>query len=255
MIRPLINALRALAVLIWKAWGLVVVYVPIIILSPLLMILIATDHLKAFWRIERLWAKWILLALGIFPVKMPGSADYDPDKQYIVVANHTSMLDIPFLLSVLKFPLTFIGKKELERYPVFGYFYRKTNVLVNRSSLESRRKVYDEVRRFIRKGFSIAVFAEGGVPTTDVILAPFKSGAFRMAIEHKLPILPVVLYDNKRRLPYAVLKGGPGKARYKILPAISTEGLTMDDMDDLKQYVYTLLFNELSAYTLQRKGV
>jgi len=236
---------------IWKLWGLAVVYIPVIMLSPLLMILIASGRLKAFWKIERLWARWILAALGFKPVKSRESASFDKHRQYIVVANHTSMVDIPFLLAVLPFPLTFVGKKELEKYPVFGYFYRKTNVLVDRASLASRKKVYDEVEDFIRKGFSIAIFAEGGVPDPSVLLAPFKNGAFRIAVEHGLPLLPVVLYDNKKRLPYALWKGSPGKMRYKILPPVETKGLTQDDTEDLKNYVYTLIYNALAADSLK----
>jgi len=238
---------------VWKIWGLMAVYLPIIILAPFLMLVIATGNLLLFWRIERLWAKWILLALGFFPVRLKGSASYDPAGQYIVVANHTSMIDIPTLLAVLPIPLTFVGKAELAQYPVFGYFYRKTNVLVNRRSLRSRRRVYDEVRHFIRKGMSIAIFPEGGVPDPSYLLAPFKNGAFRMAIEHRLPLLPVVLYDNKKRLPYAFLKGSPGKIRYKILPPIPTDTLTTADTENLRDYVYTLMYNELTASTLAGK--
>ncbi|NPA43561.1 MAG: 1-acyl-sn-glycerol-3-phosphate acyltransferase [Chlorobi bacterium] len=245
------ESVRRFFLILWKFWGLLAAYVPILLLSPLLMLLVATGNLKWFWRIERWWSRWILFALGFRPRRMPGSASYDPKRQYIVVANHTSMIDIPLLLTVLKTPLTFVGKAELAKYPVFGYFYRKTNVLVDRASLQSRKKVYDEAARFIRKGLSIAIFPEGGVPDPSFLLAPFKNGAFRMAIAHRLPLLPVVFYDNKKRLPYAFFKGGPGKLRYKILPPVETEGLTEEDISDLRDYVYTLLFNELTAARLR----
>jgi len=251
MIRKLRRFFRSLFLTVWKIWALLAVYVPIIMLAPFLMLIIAAGKLKWFWKIEQLWARWILTAMGFIPVKMPGSASYDASKQYIVVANHTSMIDIPFLLAILKFPLTFVGKKELEQYPIFGYFYKKTNVLVDRKSLRSRKQVYDESEKFIRKGFSIAIFPEGGVPDPEIMLAPFKNGAFRMAIEHRLPLLPVVLYDNKKRLPYAFFKGGPGRLRYKIFPAIPTENLDMNDLDNLKNYIYTLFFNELSGDALK----
>jgi 1-acyl-sn-glycerol-3-phosphate acyltransferase len=163
------------------------------------------------------------------------------------------MIDIPFLLSILKIPITFVGKKELARYPVFGYFYKKTNVLVDRSSLQSRKQVYDEVEKFISESINIAIFPEGGVPDPAILLAPFKNGAFRMAIEHKLPILPMVFYDNKRKLPYALTQGGPGKLRYKILPVIETAGLEKKDLQDLKDYAYTLIYNELIHDELLQK--
>ncbi len=245
----------SLLVALWKLYGLIIVYIPIIILSPVLLIIIAFDNIKLFWKLERFWAKWILFMMGFRPVKLPSSSSYDPSRQYIVVANHTSMIDIPFMLAVLKIPITFVGKKELAQYPIFGYFYKKTNVLVDRSSLKSRKEVYNQVERFIKKGISIAIFPEGGVPDPSIVLAPFKNGAFRMAIEHRLPILPLVFFDNKKRLPYDFFKGSPGKLHYKILPPIETAHLTKDDLTELKDYVYTLLYNELKHYEMIKKNI
>ncbi len=250
MIGNLKTGIHAFFLTLWKIWGLLVVYIPILLLMPLLLLIIALNKLHLFWKIERLWAKWIILAMGFRPVRMPGSRHYQTKRQYIIIANHSSMIDIPFLLSILPIPLTFVGKKELAQYPVFGYFYKKTNVLVDRSSLISRKKVYEDVQKFIRKGLSIVIFPEGGIPDKDSVLAPFKNGAFRMAIEHKIPILPLVFYDNKKRLPYDFFKGGPGKLRYKILPVIETDNLTEKDLTELKNYAYSLIYNELSMNRL-----
>jgi 1-acyl-sn-glycerol-3-phosphate acyltransferase len=240
---------------LWKIYGLLIVYIPIIILTPILLVIIASDNLIVFWKIQRLWAQWIVFMMGFRPVKIKSSYNYHPNRQYIIVANHTSMIDIPFMLTILKIPITFVGKKELARYPLFGYFYKKTNVLVDRKSLKSRKEVYDQVENFIKKGLSIVIFPEGGVPDHKIDLAPFKNGAFRIAIEHKLPLLPIVFYDNKRLLPYDFFKGNPGKMHYKILPAIETESLSEEDMQELKNYVYTLLYNELKNYELVRKKI
>ncbi len=247
--------IRKILTALWKLWGLLVVYLPILLLSPVLLWAVVSDNLKLFWRLQRLWAKWILRMMGFYIEKLPASSGFDKNRQYIIVANHTSMIDIPVVLAVMKTPVTFVGKKELAQYPVFGYFYKKTNVLVDRSSLKSRKEVYHQVENFIKKGMSIVIFPEGGVPDPDIDLARFKNGAFRMAIEHKLPLLPLVFFDNKRKLPYNFFAGGPGKLRYKILPVIETEKLSLDDMPGLKDYVYSLIYNELKNDELVRKNL
>ena len=239
---------------VWKIWGLTAAYLPVVVLSPLLILLIAFFPYRYFWYIERLWAKWILFAMGFRLKRIPKHPDYDPKRQYIIIANHTSMIDIPVVLAAVNMPVTFVGKAELARYPVFGYVYRKTNVLVNRRSLESRKKVYDETEKFVRAGVNIVIFPEGGVPDdTSLILAPFKAGAFRMAIEHKLPVLPLVLYDDKKRLPYDFFVGGPGKLRVEFLPVIETEKLKPNDWTDLRDYAYTLIYNKLAGQDLADK--
>lgn len=240
---------------LWKMYGLLVVYIPIIFMFPFLLVIIPFSY-KLFWKIERLWARWILLAMGL-PAKIL-NPELRPDfsRQYIIVANHTSMIDIPLMLSVIKRPLTFVGKKELAQYPLFGYLYKKTNVLVDRSSLQSRKKVYDEVEKFIQNGISIGIFPEGGViENSDAPLNPFKAGAFKMALEHKLPILPLVFLDNKKRLPYNLFQGSSGPLRVKFLPVVETGHLKPDDWQDLRDYVYSIMYNELLQDELKSKGV
>ena len=181
-----------------------------------------------------------------FRIKLENKANIDLTKSYIIIGNHTSMLDIMLLLKVLYLPFVFVGKIELSKLPVFGYLYKKSNIMVDRKSPKSRKEVYDQAVSFINKGNSIAIYPEGGVPDDpNILLAPFKNGAFRMAIEHRLPIIPMVYFDNKRRFPYDVFKGGPGALRVKILPVIKTDQLTLADVDELKNYTYNLIYNEL----------
>jgi 1-acyl-sn-glycerol-3-phosphate acyltransferase len=180
-----------------------------------------------------------------FRIKATWLTEIDPLKSYIIIGNHTSVMDIMVLLKLIYLPFVFVGKEELAKLPVFGYLYKKSNVTVNRKSPKSRKDVYNQVQNFVRKGNSIAIYPEGGVPDPEILLAPFKNGAFRMAIEHQLPILPLIYFDNKRRFPYDIFKGSPGILRVKILPLIQTKGLTLEDLNDLRDYTYTVMYNEL----------
>ncbi len=230
--------------ILWRIWFFIVTSIVVLLISPLLVYTLIFDKILLFNKIKRWAANTILFFMGIrckteFP---PG---YDPNRQYMVIANHTSALDIFTLIKIFSFPFIFIGKKELSKLPVFGYFYKKTNVTVDRNSPESRKEVYNQVQNFINKGLSVVIYPEGKIPDEDVLLHPFKNGAFRIAIEHKLPVLPVVFYDNKRKFPYRWTGGSPGIVRIKILPPIETANLSEEDMPQLKDLSYNLLYNEL----------
>jgi len=238
MIKGLKNFFRIL----WRLWFVVVAGLPVIIAAPVLYITIVFNYQKLFTWLKHIWGSWVLFWMG-FRVKLDKQANIDPSKSYIIIGNHTSVMDIMTLLKIVKLPFVFIGKVELSKIPIFGYLYKKSNVTVDRKSPRSRKE--DQVVDFVKKGNSIAIYPEGGVPDPKILLAPFKNGAFRMAIEHQLPIIPIIYFSNKSKFPYDFFKGGPGRLRVKILPVIKTEGLTLKDVDDLRDFAYNLIYTEL----------
>jgi len=150
------------------------------------------------------------------------------------------------LIALSKKPIVFVGKKELARIPVFGFFYKRTVILVDRSSAESRKRVFKMAKKRLQNGVSMAIFPEGLVPTEDVILAPFKKGAFSLAIEFEIPIIPQVYYDCKRFFSWDVFKGRPGTLRVHQYSFIETKGLSLvKDMRILKDKTFHLIYNEL----------
>ena len=91
----------------------------------------------------------------------------------------------------------------------------------------------------------MAIFPEGLVPTENVVLAPFKNGAFSLAIEYQIPIVPQIYYDGKRLFSWDFFKGGPGVFRIHQHKFISTKGLKKDDVKTLKQQTFDLIYNDL----------
>ena len=164
----------------------------------------------------------------------------------MLVANHTSMTDIMLmLLSVKNHPFVFVGKKELVKIPIFGFIYKRVCILVDRENSKSRFAVFERAQNRIQQGLSICIFPEGGVPDESVLLDEFKDGAFRIAIEHQLTIIPITFYDNKKRFSYTFFSGSPGKMRAKVHAPISTTGKTMKDKNLLKQEVRDIILTEL----------
>ncbi len=238
--------------ILWKIWFFVISASLVIIFSPLVFLTVFFDRIRCFNLLKRIGANIILFLMG-FWVKVEGKEHLDYHKQYMMIGNHTSVLDILLMIKIFKSPFVFVGKEELSKFPVFGYFYKKTNVTVDRSSPKSKKEVFDQVEKFTKKGLSIVIYPEGTIPDENVVLAPFKNGAFRMAIEHDLPILPMVFPDNKKRFPYRWSGGSPGKIRVKILPPIPTKKLNLEDVPNLRDYAYSKIYTELTNDQLKEE--
>lgn len=231
--------------IIYRIWFYVLVAIPIILMLPLLLISISREKWYSFFfKLARIWARFILIGMG-FIVKIKKEQVPKKKASYMFVANHTSMTDIMLMLVASKNPFVFVGKKELAKIPLFGFFYKRTCILVDRSSAKSRQAVFLRAQRRLKQGLSICIFPEGGVPNESVLLDTFKDGAFRMAINQKIPVVPITFYDNKARFSWSFFSGGPGKMRAKIHKFIATEELTIDDTRKLNENTRELILNEL----------
>jgi 1-acyl-sn-glycerol-3-phosphate acyltransferase len=232
--------------LLYRIWFYILVLVPIIVLFPFIFATILSEKTYSiFFKIARMWSKIILIGMG-FNYKIEGSEVFEDGKSYVLVANHTSMTDIMLMLiAVKKHPFVFVGKKELTKIPIFGFIYKRVCILVDRANSKSRYQVFERAQKRIEQGLSICIFPEGGVPEEHIILDEFKDGAFRIAIEHGLPIVPMVFFDNKKRLSYTFFSGSPGKMRAKIFPIIETKGKTLEDRALIKEEVRQLILEAL----------
>lgn len=173
------------------------------------------------------------------------------NKSYMFVSNHTSMTDIMLMLYAVKNPFVFVGKKELGKIPLFGFFYKRTCILVDRNNTQSRVDVFEAAQERLKLGLSICIFPEGGVPEDEnIVLDTFRDGAFRLAIEHQIPIVPMTFHDNKKRLSYTFFSGSPGKMRVKSHRFIETGLFTKEQKRGLKEQTHKIILEELLHPTL-----
>lgn len=163
----------------------------------------------------------------------------------MLVANHTSMLDIMLMLRISRNPFVFVGKKELVKIPLFGFFYKRVCIMVDREDSRSRTGVYRRAQRRLDQGLSICIFPEGGVPEEHIVLDEFKDGAFKMAIAHNIPVVPMTFYDNKKRFSFTFLSGGPGLIRAKVHSFFETSILGNEDKSTLREEVRNVILSEL----------
>ena len=230
---------------LYRIWFYVLVALPILILFPILIVSILKESwYPYFFKLARIWARFILIGMG-FKVKIENQQALEKNKSYMFIANHTSMADIMLMLVSVKNPFVFVGKKELAKIPLFGFFYKRTCILVDRSSPKSRQAVFLMAQRRLKSGLSICIFPEGGVPEEHVLLDDFKDGAFRLAINHQIPIVPLTFKDNKKRFSYTFFSGGPGLMRVKVHEFLETKNLKIDSTKELNNIAHEIIFNEL----------
>ncbi len=244
----MLTFLRHIGHVLYRIWFYILVALPIFIFFPFLFLFTLREQWYAqfFWLARNVWAKPILLGMGCIP-KIVVEEKIIKGKSYMLIANHTSMLDIMLMLIVSKNPFVFVGKKELVKIPVFGFFYKRVCILVDRESAKSRTGVYRRAQRRLSQGLSICIFPEGGVPDENVVLDEFKDGAFKMAIAHKIPVIPMTFYDNKKRFSFTFLSGGPGRIRAKVHKFFETGILEEEDKSTLREEVRDVILNELKS--------
>ncbi len=182
------------------------------------------------------WAR-LLASLTPLSVTVEGGGNAQTDRSYIVVCNHQSSVDILVVYGWLKLDLKWVIKQELRKVPGIGIGCEKVgHIFVDRKNPDHARQAIAEALDRLDHGIGILFFAEG-TRSPDGKLLPFKKGAFRTAIEQQLPVLPVTLIGTRDILPPKSLKPFPGHARLVIHPAIETEGMSLEQMEDLMYQV------------------
>ncbi len=195
-------------------------------------------------RLNHWWAIWFW-RLSFIPVKQIYNAPLDPSKQYVFCANHSSFLDIP-LIGLYRNPFVFVGKSSLSKVPLFGYVFAKVHITVDRSSIKSKYATLQRAASVIDQGISLVMFPEGGTEKEPPKLEPFKDGAFRLAIEKQIPIVPVTIPYNWIILPsHQGLMVNRRKSIAIYHKPLPTEGLSLQDLESLKGQVTRIIKSEL----------
>ena len=252
----MIKAIKVFFIAVWNVWFYVLGFIGIVITLPFLIIFSIKESFYPYfyWVARNIWSNIIMYGMGFYP-EIKFKQRIVKGKSYMLVSNHKSMIDIMLMLSLSKDPIVFVGKKELEKIPLFGYFYRRVCILVDRSSPESRKEVYTKAIKRLDTGISVCIFPEGGVPDPSVILDKFKNGAFSLAIQFQIPIVPITFLDCEKKFPYFFaynhFYGSPGKLRANVHEFIETKGLNQENKEFLKEKVYDILHKDLLSNSSQ----
>jgi 1-acyl-sn-glycerol-3-phosphate acyltransferase len=230
---------------IWSFYVLLIVAVPFLITYPILYIFLSREKWYPLGHKYRIVWGWFITTLSGLRQKITIEQELG-DGPFVIVSNHTSYLDIISTTCGIPVYFNYMAKIELAKIPLFGIFFRTIDIAVNRKSVRDSVKSYQEAIKRLQNGISIMVFPEGTIGKQVPNLRKFKPGAFKMAIENKVPILPITILDNYKRLPDgSIFFGSPGKMRIHIHRPIEVDNLKIEDQEELKNRVYTIIENKL----------
>jgi 1-acyl-sn-glycerol-3-phosphate acyltransferase len=241
------DALSRPFVVLWKIW-----FFLIFLLSGLIFFFIFKYQLKRGKRkgalkLLRIWSIVVQRLTGLVLIRK-GNVEFPPPP-YIVISNHSSYLDIVLMFSIIPDYFAFLGKAELENWPIVKIFFKYgMQIPVPRASRKGSAEAYKRSSDALKQGTSLVIFPEGTIPDHVPRMKKFKSGAFRLAIENQVPIVPLSFPKNYRR----ILNGGflkayasPGPAPVIFHEVVNTTGMTEEDIIPLRDRMYSVIEKEL----------
>jgi 1-acyl-sn-glycerol-3-phosphate acyltransferase len=226
---------------VWALWGLLtfaLTFLLIFIPSMIAYLLPEPGGQRYFIIMSRIWMRtWLFLIAS--PVKIKGRENFIADHNYIVVFNHNALLDVPLSSPFVPGANKTIAKASFAKVPLFGWFYKKGAVLVNRNDERSRTKSFEEMKKVLAAGIHMCIYPEGTRNRTKEPLKPFYDGAFRLAIATRKEIIPCIITGTKKAMPidktFYLL---PTRLKLEFLPAISSEDIPLTA---LRSKVFTVM--------------
>jgi 1-acyl-sn-glycerol-3-phosphate acyltransferase len=234
-----LKIIRSISGTLYVIWVFLVFTISMIILLPgmVLPFFFGEKAGRVGYAFIWIWS-WIFSQLTFIRYEFYGRENFRKGNSYIYVSNHTSFLDLPGIRMIIPGQFRPLAKKELKKIPIFGWIARAATIIVDRSSPESRKKSIDRLKRALKQGISILIFAEGTQNRTKEILQPFHDGAFRIAVDTQQPVLPMVVIGAGKLMPPGTIRLKPGKIRIYVGEEIPTAGLGVKDVSELKQRTF-----------------
>lgn len=221
---------------LWAILTFIITFLIIFIPSMISWLIPEPKGQSYFIRVARIWMNIWLPIVGC-PIKVTGKENFKPGQTYIVTCNHNSLMDVPLSCPFIPGANKTIAKSSFAKTPLFGFFYMKGSVLVNRRSDESRRQSFEKMRATLLNGMHMSIFPEGTRNRSSEPLKKFHDGAFKLAVRTGTEIIPAIMINTKKVLP-------PGKTFYFWPHKLEINFLTPipcmngESFEDLKQKVF-----------------
>lgn len=206
---------------------------------------------KRWYRFFKTWSFSFFSLIGII-VRVKGKEKIQSGKKYIVIANHQSFLDIPMIFSSVPFWVKPLARADLAKIPLFGLIYKKSTIPVDRSSISSKKESYKKMLETIKnEDTNVFIFPEGSFNETEHLFKTFYEGAFRIAKETDIEILPIIFPDTGKRWHYSSFWAwSPGISRAFILDPIALETIRSMSSKELKEHVLDIMNFEYAQISL-----
>ncbi len=219
------------------------------LLAPFLILLcLITGNENMLYTPIRFFIRLGLKLVGV-RVEVEGIERLDPNQAYIFTPNHQSFIEVPVFIAYLGRNPAYLAKKEVFKYPIFGYGIGLMGVVpVDRSNSSAAVESARQATEKLRHGKSFVVYPEG-TRSPDGRLLPFKKGAFMMAIDAGVPVVPVTISGATRIMPKAQVRVYPSTVRITVHDPISTEGYSKDNVAELMERVRAKVLSSLDEQT------
>ena len=238
--KSIINLFKFIWLFFWASFMSVVLFIPMTVAA----IFSVTGNLA--FNISKLWAWTMLIVTGV-RVHIKGRETIKEGMQYVIISNHQSQYDILALVTSLNIQFRWVIKKELLYVPLFGWaLYAAKNVFIDRNNREKAIASINKAVNRLPQGVSLLVFAEG-TRSKDGTLQKFKKGGFTIAIERKMPILPVVVKGSRAILPKGSLIFHSGNIEVVVCDPIPADQYTHETIEDLINKTHNVIEHELSV--------
>ena len=231
------NYLLAIPRFLFKVYFALVFFITMIISYPIFKYWIkkGAQYDKVF-RLEKKVAM-IIQWIGLVPQKIIQPSVQFPKPPYIVIANHTSYLDIVHMFTLIPDFYLFLGKSEILRWPIIRIFFKGMNIPVKRGSIRASRLAQQLADKKLKEGNCLIIFPEGGIFKGAPKLSHFKNGAFKLAMANKVPIVPVTFLDNWKLMGDSRVfldPSRPGVSKTIVHESIDTSELNEKDLIALR---------------------
>jgi 1-acyl-sn-glycerol-3-phosphate acyltransferase len=186
---------------LYSSYAALIFVLSFLLIFPFILICIWVPGWSKYGRkINQYWARGYFLCIFL-PINIHKTNKLKKNKSYIFLANHFSYLDIA-MMGFIPGDVLFVGKASIKKAPLFGYYFKSLHIAVDRDRLKSRAETLKRTDQALASGSSVIIFPEGGIYTQNPPeMIPFKHGAFRMAKDKQIPIIPVTLSYNHLILP------------------------------------------------------
>lgn len=228
---------------LWKIWFFLVFASIMLLMYPFLLFFLANRRrYKYAFFCQHIMARWISWLSGIF-IKREYLIDRNKLPQpCVIVANHSSYLDIVLSYLLIKKYFVFMAKLELNKAPLFNIFFKDMQISVDRKSRMDAHRAFMRAQEEIDAGHSVFIFPEGTI-ANEGVLKNFKNGPFKLAIDMQVPILPITFTKNWKLLQnggFFKSFGRPGLTKAIIHQPIDTRGMNEENVVPLREAVFKL---------------
>lgn len=236
---------------VWSVWSWFAFGLSVILFIPVIAVVYVVT-----WPFDRThyWAGYMYRKMPVLHQKLTpmwhfritGDLPANPRNPYVVVANHESFADI-LLISHLPFEMKWLSKAEMFKIPIAGWLmYLAGDIKLDRGDRDSAKAAMDRCKWYLDHKVCVMVFPEG-TRAADGELGKFKDGAFRLAIEAGVPVLPLAVHGTKEALRKHDWRFGRANAACHVMEPVSTDGMTLADVDGLKDRVRGLISDQLDV--------